>query len=210
MSREAYESRCRQSAQDGRREFITLLACVSVLGKTIPPTLLYKGQSGDLQSTWVEDLVIYFSVRPRMTSHRSLEVYASKHFLNQKGRLGGRVAFLMGCVYILTNSDAVRTIPIQRVQKYLETWHPNQKKFGTQYFPHPKPRITPNFSFLLFNKAVWFLKLDFVFVIVHVCLFFRSIDFAYSSIECEHEHPRTRKPLVFLQINVLKCCVICS
>jgi hypothetical protein len=57
MSREAYEQgRCRQSAQDGSREFITLLACVSALGKTIPPTLLYKGRSGDLQSTWVEDL----------------------------------------------------------------------------------------------------------------------------------------------------------
>ena len=43
-SREAYEQgRCRQSAQDGNREFITLLACVSALGKTIPPTLLYKG-----------------------------------------------------------------------------------------------------------------------------------------------------------------------
>jgi DDE superfamily endonuclease len=57
MSREAYEQgRCRQSAQDGSREFITLLACVLALGKTIPPTLLYKGQSGDLQNTWVEDL----------------------------------------------------------------------------------------------------------------------------------------------------------
>ncbi|OXV07738.1 hypothetical protein Egran_04498 [Elaphomyces granulatus] len=57
MSREAYEQgRCRQSAQDGSREFITLLACVSALGKTIPPTLLYKGQSGDLQNSWVEEL----------------------------------------------------------------------------------------------------------------------------------------------------------
>ena len=50
MSREAYEQgRCRQSAQDGNREFITLLACVSALGKTIPPTLLYKLPMGTLK-----------------------------------------------------------------------------------------------------------------------------------------------------------------
>jgi hypothetical protein len=42
--------------QDRSREFITLLARVSALGKTIPLTLLYKAQSVDLQSTWVEDL----------------------------------------------------------------------------------------------------------------------------------------------------------
>jgi hypothetical protein len=57
MTREAYErGRCRQSIQDGNREFITLIACVSALGVTIPPTLLYKGQSRDLQDTWVEKL----------------------------------------------------------------------------------------------------------------------------------------------------------
>ena len=57
MTRKAYEEgRCRQSTQDGNREFITLIACVSALGKVIPPTLLYKGQSRDLQDTWVDDL----------------------------------------------------------------------------------------------------------------------------------------------------------
>jgi len=57
MSREAYEQgRVRQSAQDGNREFITLIACVSALGIAIPATLLYKGKSRDLQDTWVEEL----------------------------------------------------------------------------------------------------------------------------------------------------------
>ena len=57
MTRKAYEEgRCRQLTQDGNREFITLIACVSALGKVIPPTLLYKGQSRDLQDTWVDDL----------------------------------------------------------------------------------------------------------------------------------------------------------
>jgi hypothetical protein len=56
MSREAYEQgRCRQSVQDGNCEFITLIACVSAVGKIIPPTLLYKGKSGNLQDTWVDN-----------------------------------------------------------------------------------------------------------------------------------------------------------
>ena len=57
MSLEAYKSgRVLQAAQDGNREFITLMACVSALGKKTPATLLYKGESYDLRDTWVEDL----------------------------------------------------------------------------------------------------------------------------------------------------------
>jgi Skp family chaperone for outer membrane proteins len=57
MSREAYEKgRCRQATHDGNREFLTLIACISALGIAIPPVLLYKGSSRDLQDTWVEDL----------------------------------------------------------------------------------------------------------------------------------------------------------
>ena len=57
MSQEAYKSgRVRQAVQDGNREFISLLACVSAIGRRIPATLLYKGESYDLQDTWVEDL----------------------------------------------------------------------------------------------------------------------------------------------------------
>ena len=57
MSREVYEvGRCRSSTQDGNREFITLVACVSALGTRLPPTLLYKGASRDLQDSWVKKL----------------------------------------------------------------------------------------------------------------------------------------------------------
>jgi hypothetical protein len=38
------------------REFITLIACVCALSNAIPPTLLYKGKSRDLQDTWVDEL----------------------------------------------------------------------------------------------------------------------------------------------------------
>jgi hypothetical protein len=56
MKRSVYESgKYRQSAQDSSREFITLIAYISALGKVIPLTLLYKG-SRDLQDSWVEDI----------------------------------------------------------------------------------------------------------------------------------------------------------
>jgi hypothetical protein len=49
MSMEAYKSgRIKQAIQDGSREFVTLLAYVSAIGKKGSPTLLYKGASGDL------------------------------------------------------------------------------------------------------------------------------------------------------------------
>ncbi len=57
MSLEAYKSgRVCQAIQDGSREFITCLACVSAIGQLIPATLIYKGESHDLLDTWVEDL----------------------------------------------------------------------------------------------------------------------------------------------------------
>ena len=57
MTREAFESgRVRQAAQDGSREFISLLACISAIGIHFPPVLIYKGEGYDLQNTWVEDL----------------------------------------------------------------------------------------------------------------------------------------------------------
>jgi hypothetical protein len=52
IAREAYESgRVRQNAQDSKREFITLIACISTIGNKIPTTLLYTGESYDLRDT---------------------------------------------------------------------------------------------------------------------------------------------------------------
>jgi hypothetical protein len=56
MSLDAYKSgRVTQAAHDGNREFITLMAYVSAIGKRGSPTLLYKGASRDLQDTWLDD-----------------------------------------------------------------------------------------------------------------------------------------------------------
>jgi len=53
----AYKTgRVREVAQDGSREFISLLACACADGSALPPALIYQGTSRDLQSTWVQDL----------------------------------------------------------------------------------------------------------------------------------------------------------
>jgi hypothetical protein len=57
MTQEALKSgRIKKAKQDGSREFISLLACISAIGRWIPPLLIYKGESGDLMSTWVDEV----------------------------------------------------------------------------------------------------------------------------------------------------------
>ena len=48
--------RIRRSVQDGNREFISLLACISVIRHALPPALIYQGNSFDLQDTWVDEV----------------------------------------------------------------------------------------------------------------------------------------------------------
>ena len=56
MTSEAYEAgRITNACQDGSREFISLLACISATGVALPPSLIYKGDSDTLQSSWIED-----------------------------------------------------------------------------------------------------------------------------------------------------------
>jgi hypothetical protein len=52
MTQEALKSgRIKKSKQDGSCEFISILACISAIGRWIPPLLIYKGELGDLMST---------------------------------------------------------------------------------------------------------------------------------------------------------------
>jgi hypothetical protein len=69
ITRATLESgRITKAKQDESREFISLLAYISAIGKWIPPLLVYKGESGDLMSTWVNevitDLKAHFTVSP--------------------------------------------------------------------------------------------------------------------------------------------------
>jgi len=45
-----------KNAEDGSREFVTMIACIFVIGKAFPGLLVYKGSNNDLQSSWVEDV----------------------------------------------------------------------------------------------------------------------------------------------------------
>jgi hypothetical protein len=56
--------------QDRSREFLSILACISAIRKWIPPFLIYKGESGDLISTWVNDVIIDFKAHFTISSNR--------------------------------------------------------------------------------------------------------------------------------------------
>ena len=49
--------RITKSKQDGNREFISILATISAIGHWILPLLIYKGESGNLISTWIDEVI---------------------------------------------------------------------------------------------------------------------------------------------------------
>jgi hypothetical protein len=52
MTLSAYKfDRVTKRKHNGNREFISFLACISALGKSIPPILVYKRLSNDLRDT---------------------------------------------------------------------------------------------------------------------------------------------------------------
>jgi hypothetical protein len=52
MTKQAYDSgKITAAKQDGSREFISLLASICADSTKIPPALIYKGASGDLQDS---------------------------------------------------------------------------------------------------------------------------------------------------------------
>jgi hypothetical protein len=52
ITQEAFRlGRIKKLKQDGSREFISILVCISAIRRWIPPLLIYKGESGDLIST---------------------------------------------------------------------------------------------------------------------------------------------------------------
>jgi hypothetical protein len=57
MVKKAYETgRITDVSQDGNREFINLLTCVSAVEIALPPALLYQGESEGLRDGWLQDL----------------------------------------------------------------------------------------------------------------------------------------------------------
>jgi hypothetical protein len=57
MTRIALKSgRVTKARQDGSREFISCLVCISVIGRAIPPLLVYPGASQYLRLSWVSNV----------------------------------------------------------------------------------------------------------------------------------------------------------
>ncbi|RFU26763.1 hypothetical protein B7463_g9572, partial [Scytalidium lignicola] len=49
LTRKAYETSKAHNTQDGNKEFISILACISATGIALPPGLIYTGESHDLR-----------------------------------------------------------------------------------------------------------------------------------------------------------------
>ncbi len=53
-----------------------ILACILAIGKWIPPLLIYKGESGDLMSSWVDDVTTdskaHFTTSPNGWSNNAI------------------------------------------------------------------------------------------------------------------------------------------
>jgi hypothetical protein len=43
------------AVQDGNREWISIIACISATGIALPPLLIYRSDSGDFQKAWLQD-----------------------------------------------------------------------------------------------------------------------------------------------------------
>jgi hypothetical protein len=57
FSRETWEKKRKTEVlQDGSREWITVMACVGAGGDALPPSLIFQGMNGNIQSDWVQDI----------------------------------------------------------------------------------------------------------------------------------------------------------
>jgi len=61
---------------DGNREFVTLMACICADGTSILVSLIYKGESHDLQNSWVDQIEetdeVYFAASANGWTYKSL------------------------------------------------------------------------------------------------------------------------------------------
>jgi hypothetical protein len=90
--------------QDGKREWITLLACVCASGEALPPALIYQCTSG-LQSGWVDAVEagkheVFFSNSASGWTNNDVGLawleQVFERFTKQKARRGYRLLILDG------------------------------------------------------------------------------------------------------------------
>ena len=87
------------ACQDGSREFISLIACICANGEALPPALIYKGESFDLQSSWLQDLQdsdsVYFAASKNGWSCDHLGIDWLKKVFDRHTRKGNRRRLLL-------------------------------------------------------------------------------------------------------------------
>ena len=93
------------NSQDGSREWITVLATICADGTALPPGLIYKATTGNLQDSWVQDLkpkehTTFFASSPTGWTNDELgyEWLTSvfNRFMKDKARRRWRLLFLNG------------------------------------------------------------------------------------------------------------------
>lgn len=121
MSLEAYRSsRIQFALTDGNRKFVTLLACICSDGTKIPVGLIYKGESHDLQDTWVEELDesddVYFAVSDNRWTCNSLGLQWLQKIFNphtkEKAGYGKRLLIVDGHLSYVNIAFLTRLISI--------------------------------------------------------------------------------------------------
>jgi hypothetical protein len=57
FSRALWEAKqVKDSLQDGKREWISVLACIGADGTTLPPGVIFEALHGNIRDTWVEEI----------------------------------------------------------------------------------------------------------------------------------------------------------
>ena len=90
------------ASQDGSREFISLLATICADGTALTPALIYQGESGDIQDTWIDEFdhnteSAYFAASKKGWTNESLGMsWLTKVFEPQtRSKAGYRMRLLI-------------------------------------------------------------------------------------------------------------------
>jgi hypothetical protein len=71
--------KCQGTSQPGNRENISILGCCNATGDSIPPGVIFRGESGDIMANWVNDFnpdeqLIHFASSPKGWTSNDLGV----------------------------------------------------------------------------------------------------------------------------------------
>ncbi len=76
------------ASQDSNREFITLIPAICADRSRIPPTLIYKSESGAIMDTWLDNFnngneITYFAATQKGWSNENIGIYWLEHIFDR-------------------------------------------------------------------------------------------------------------------------------